>query len=189
MHILDSTSVRRDLFDFKVKRKQVADFLSSDEPGFFQLYFSPDNGLTTLLKPDETVHVSADANDLIHTYRVQGPEDAMLMWQLDSALAMFAQYTDTLLVIYQYYMDVDSIRSKVNQHYNQRVAAHQQFLRYFIMEHPHSFSSIIAFYQSYNNLRFFDEKKNADLLRTLTDSLSMNYPNSRYVRYLQSRTR
>ena len=184
---LDSSVVRHNSFQFNVKKNMLADFLADEEPGFLQLNFSPDNGLTTLAKPGQTVHVTADANDLIRTYRVEGPEDALLMWQLDSALASFAQYTDTLLHIYQYYMDDDSVRSGVEQRYNRAVVAHQQFLRNFITMHPNSFSTMIAEYQVYNQHRFFDETEDAELLRMLTDSLAANYPDSRYVRYLQSR--
>lgn len=184
---LDSSVVRHNSFKFNIRQKQLADFLATDEPGFFQLSLSADNGLTTLVKCGQTVHISADANRLIRTYRVQGPEDAVLMWQLDSALAAFAQYTDTLLQIYQYYMDNDSVRSEVERRYNQATVAHQQFLRDFITKHSSSFSSMIAFYQVYNQHRFFDEKEDAELLRMLTDSLGVDYSNSQYVRYLQSR--
>ena len=157
------------------------------EPGFFQLSFSPDNGLTTLVEQGQTVSINADANKLIRTYRVQGPDDAVLMWQLDSALSVFAQYTDTLLQIYQYYMADDSVRSEVEQHYNYAVEVHQQYLRDFITMHPSSFSSMIAFYQVYNHHRFFDETEDAELLKMMTDSLAERYSNSQYVRYLQSR--
>ena len=186
---LDSSVIRHDSFKFKVRKSRLANFQTVDEPAFFQLSFSPDNGLTTLLKQGQTVHISADANNLIRTYRVQGPEDAVLMWQLDSALAAFAQYTDTLLQVYQYYMEYDSVRSGVERHYNQAVAQHTQYLRSFIQGHPHSFSSMIAFYQVYNQHRFFDERNDAELLRMMTDSLAVYYPNSQYVRYLQSRVR
>ena len=187
LQTLDSSVIRHNSFKFNTKRKQLVDFLAADEPGFFQLSFSPDNGLTTLVEPGRIVHITADANNLIRSYRVDGSEDAMLMWQLDSALASFAQYTDTLLQIYHYYMDDDSVRSGVEQRYNRAVTVHQQFLRDFIMRHPNSFSSMIAFYQVYNQHRFFDETEDAELLRMLTDSLSEKYPNSQYVDYLRSR--
>lgn len=187
LQMLDSVVVRRNAFQFKMSKNVLSDFLATDEPGFFQLNFSPDNGLTTLVKSGQVVHVTADANDLVRTYRVHGPEDAVLMWQLDSALASFARYTDTLLNIYQCNRDDDNVRSEVERHYNLTVAAHKQYLRDFITKHPHSFSSIIAFYQRYNRHRFFDENEDAELLRMLTDSLAANYPDSQYVRYLQSR--
>ena len=89
----------------------------------------------------------------------------------------------------QYYMDNDSVRKGVEHRYNRAVDWHTQYLRDFILNHPHSFSSMIAFYQICNHHRFFDEKENADLLRMLTDSLEVRYPDSQYVRYLQSRIR
>lgn len=185
----DSVVVRRNAFCFSISPKNIEQIMGSDDPVFFQLSVSAENALTTLARKGDTVRIKADANQLVSTYLAEGAEDALLMWQLDSALSKFVQYADTLLQIYQYYMDDDSARSWVEWHHNRAVEKHQQYLRNFILVHPQSFSTMIAFYQGYNNLRFFDEKKDANLLRSLTDSLAKYYPNSQYVRYLQSRTR
>ena len=160
----DSVVVRHNTFHFKLNADKVA-------------------------RGGESVSLKADANQLVASYRVSGSEDARLMWELDSALASFVRCTDTLLQIYHYYMDVDSMRGAVEQRYNKEVENHRQYLRGFIQSHPQSFSTMIAFYQGYNNLRFFDETEDADLLHSLTDSLTFYYPNSQYVRYLQSRIR
>ena len=189
LQAVDSMVVRRNVFKFNISPKNIERWTGSGDPVFLQLSFVTDNAMTTLARCGETVRIKADANKLVSTYRVEGQEDAILMWQLDSALASFVQYADTLLQIYQYYMDDDSARSWVEWHHNRAVEKHQQYLRNFITAHPQSFSSMIAFYQKYNNLRFFDEKEDADLLRSLTDSLAECYPNSQYVRYLQSRVR
>ena len=185
---LDSLVVRHNTFRFKLNTDEV-EWLEAGQPVFLQLSFTPDNGLTTLARGGESVSFRADANQLVSSYRVSGPEDAQLMWRLDSALASFVRCTDTLLQIYHYYMDVDSVRGAVEQRYNKAVKDHRQFLRGFIQCHPQSFSTMIAFYQGYNHLRFFDETEDADLLRSLTDSLAICYPNSQYVSYLQSRVR
>ena len=185
---VDSAVVRHNSFRFKLNSHKVK-CLKEGEPVFLQLSFTPDNGLTTLARGGENVHFKADANQLVSSYSVTGPEDALLMWELDSALAVFVAYTDTLLQIYNYYMIYDSARSMVERRYNQAVAVHRQYLREFITEHPQSFSTMIAFYQEYDNCRFFNEKEDAVLLRSLTDSLAKYYPNSQYVRWLQSRIR
>lgn len=185
---LDSVVVRHNSFRFKLNTDEV-EWMEAGQPVFLQLSFTPDNGLTTLARGGENVSFTADANQLVSSYRVSGPEDARLMWTLDSALASFVQCTDTLLQIYHLYMDVDSMRGVVEQRYNKAVENHRRFLRDFIQSHSQSFSTMIAFYQGYNNLRFFDEAEDADLLRSLTDSLDSYYPNSQYVKYLQSRIR
>ena len=188
LQTIDSVKVRRNSFRFKIQTGDD-ELIAVGQPVFLQLSFSPENGLTTLARSGETVHITADANKLVSSYKVTGPEDAMLMWELDSALSVFVNYTDNLSQVYSYYMDEDSVRGKVERSYNKAVEMHQQYLRSFIMAHPRSFSTMIAFYQKYNNLRFFDETKNADLLRKLTESLAECYPNSQYVRYLQLRCR
>lgn len=185
---VDSVVVRHNSFRFKLNSHKL-EWLETGEPVFLQLSFTPDNGLTTLARGGENVHFKADANQLVSSYDVSGSKDAQLMWELDSALASFVRCTDTLLQVYHYYMDVDSVRSAVEQRYNKEVDVHRQYLRGFIQSHPQSFSTMIAFYQGYNNLQFFDEAADSDLLRSLTDSLVKYYPNSQYVRWLQSRTR
>lgn len=185
---VDSAVVRHNFFRFKLNSHKL-EWLETGEPVFLQLSFTPDNGLTTLARGGEKVHFKADANRLVSSYYVSGSKDAQLMWELDSALASFVRCTDTLLQVYHYYMDVDSVRSAVEQRYNKEVEVHRQYLRGFIQSHPQSFSTMIAFYQGYNNLHFFDEAADADLLHSLTDSLVKYYPNSQYVRWLQSRTR
>lgn len=186
---VDSCVVRRNAFQFSISEKVIERLTGSADPVFFQLSFTDDNGLTTLARGGQTVLLKADADRLVSSYRVEGPEDAMLMWELDSALSRFVQYTDTLMQVYQYYMDNDSVRKGVEHRYNRAVDRHTQYLRDFIYSHPYSFSSMIAFYQEYNYCRFFNEKKDVELLRMFTDSLAMNYPNSQYVKYLQSRIR
>ena len=54
---LDSSVIRHDSFKFKIKKSQLTDFQTADEPAFFQLSFSPDNGMTTLLKQGQMVHI------------------------------------------------------------------------------------------------------------------------------------
>jgi len=187
LHELSSAKVVHNSFQFDIKPEEVADYLGEGEPGFFQLSFSPENGFTTLAQRGQTVYFTADANNLVGSYRVQGPQDALLMWELDSALASFATYTDTLLEIYQYYRDNDTVRSELERRYVGAVDLHQQYLRRFISKHPSSFSSIIAFYQRYDYRHFFDEEEDADVLQMITDSLEVKYPNSQYVKFLRTR--
>ena len=185
---LDSVVVRHNKFCFKLKDGKN-ETMDAGQPVFLQLSFSPDNAFTTLARSGDSISIKADASHLVSTYSVTGPEDALLMWKLDSALAVFVRYTDTLLQVYDNYMYDDRVRAEIERRYNQAVAVHRQCLREFIAEHPQSFSTMIAFYQEYNDCRFFDEKKDAVLLRSLTDSLAKYYPNSQYVRWLQSRIR
>ncbi|MCQ2264965.1 MAG: DUF4369 domain-containing protein [Bacteroidales bacterium] len=185
--LLDSTRLHRNAFDFCVKANDLPEGMNISDPLFLQLSFSRENALTTLAQFGQTVEIRADANDLIHTYKVKGPIDTKLMWQLDSALAVFVCQTDTLMQVYQTYMHNDSVRSAVEYKYNRLTDAHTQYLRDFIGQNPHSLSSVIAFYQVYNNRRFLEEKTDVELFHLLVDSLSATYPNNEYVKYLQRR--
>lgn len=185
--LLDSTNISHNAFDFKLKPNELPDGMNAEDPLFLQISLSPENALTTLVQFGQTVEINADANDLIRTYNVKGPTDAQLMWQLDSALAVFVRHTDTLMQIYQTYRDVDSVRSEVEYKYNRLTDAHTQYLREFIGQNSHSLSSMIAFYQIYNNCRFLEEKTDVELFQLMVDSLSASYPDNEYVKYLQRR--
>lgn len=185
--LLDSTRLNHDMFDFQLKANDLPEGTNISDPLFLQLSFSQENALTTLAQLGQTVEIYADANDLIRTYKVKGPVDAKLMWQLDSALAVFVSQTDTLMQVYQTYMDNDSVRSSVEYKYNRLTDAHTQYLREFIGRNSHSLSAVIAFYQVYNNRRFLEEKTDVELFHLMVDSLSSVYPNNEYVKYLQRR--
>lgn len=187
LELIDSTVINNNSFQFIIKPEQVMVSTRLEEPAFYQLSFSFDNGLTTIAKAGETLTIEADADKLVKSYRIKGSQDALLMWQLDSVLAQFISRTDTLLQIYNCHRDNDSIRSEVEQHYNQLTEQHSQFLCAFIRQHPQSISSIIAFYQVYNKHKFLDETENADIYGLMVDSLSAHYPTNPYITYLQAR--
>ncbi|MDR3048061.1 MAG: hypothetical protein LBU51_10740, partial [Bacteroidales bacterium] len=50
-----------------------------------------------------------------------------------------------------------------------------------------SFTSIIAFYQTYNRRRFIDEKEHLSVLSALTTSLKKEYPLNENVLFLEKR--
>lgn len=185
--LIDSTVISDNTFRFVIKPEQVMESTRLEEPAFYQLSLSFDNGLTTIAKAGETITLTANADKLVKSYRIKGSEDAALMWQLDSALSKFISRTDTLLYIYNSHREDDSVRSDVEQRYNQLTAQHSQYLRSFINRHPQSMSSIIAFYQVYNKHKFLDETEDADIFELMTDSLTAHYPNNSYISFLQSR--
>lgn len=185
---IDSTVIRNGDFDFRISKKLCQEIMPGEESLFFNLSFSEDNSMTTLAGMGECVELRLTNPDrIVEAYQATGAADAVLMRQLDSALSVFASHTDTLLHLYQIHQNSDSIRADIENHYNSLVEDHRQYLRNFILQHPKSLSSIIAFYRVYNHHRFLDDDTDADIFRLMTDSLSAKYPQSQYVEYLKTR--
>lgn len=187
IRMLDSASLSRGFFSFVIKDEQLSLTVPKGNPAFYQLALSDDNAMTTVAQAGQTIEIKANAKSLVKTYHVSGSADALLMWQLDSALACFVSATDTLLWVYETNMDNDSIRADVEKRYNALADNHTLYLRQFVKENAQSMSAIIAFYQVYNNRKFLDEKTDADVFSLLVDALTKKYPTNEYISYLQAR--
>ena len=174
-------------FEFSVKAESQEEKDRLETPMLYQIMLSQDNMITTIAQKGDHLNIQGDSRDLLRTYHIQGGEEAMLMWQLDSALNTFVQPTDRLYSIYQKNLDNDSIRADIESQYMILLQKHTQYLTNFIQKHPQNMASYIAFYQSYNRRCFFDENENLPLLKKITSALQKKYPNNEYVKGMQQR--
>ena len=156
-------------------------------PDFYDLSLRRDNAFTTLANKGDTVLIEADASSLVRTYRATGSLDAERMCQLDQRLALFADSTDQLEELYNYYIEDDSMRAKIEEVYMKIRANHTAFLRDFISQNSESISCLAAFYQRYNRHKFFSEKENLQLLQDIYTSLKARYPKNGNVIWLEER--
>lgn len=185
--LIDSVRMKNGDFTFILPLKTKEDKARVTSPMIYQLFLTPTNSLSTMAKGGDHIVIEADADDLINTCRVSGAEEAELMWQLDSALRSFVVPVEKLYVIYQQHIDDDSIRADIESQYTRLLQNHIQYLNQFIQEHPHNMASYIAFYQSYNRRKFFDEYQNLKLLKKITQSLKDVYPNNSYVKMMEQK--
>lgn len=184
---LDSVRMRNGHFEFVLTAATEEQKEILARPMLYQLSLSDDNTLTTMAQKGEHIFISADADNLIQTYRAKGGREAVLMTTLDSALTAFVKQVQPLWDFYQQHIDNDTLRENVEAQYYELVKQHTRFLRQFIKEHPSDMASYVAFYQSYNRLRFFDNNKDFDLMKTLTETLSARYPNHPYLQKMQQK--
>ena len=176
----DSVQIRNGSFSLTVPS-------GDDGPDFYDLSLRRDNAFTTLANKGDTVHIEADASSLVRTYRATGSLDAERMCQLDQRLALFADSTDQLEELYNYYIEDDSMRAKIEEVYMKIRANHTVFLRDFIAQNSESISCLAAFYQRYNRHKFFSEKENLQLLQDIYRSLKARYPKNGNVIWLEER--
>lgn len=176
----DSVQIRNGSFSMTVPA-------GDDGPDFYLVSLCKDNAFTTLASKGETVRIEADASSLAHTYRATGSPDAERMCLLDQRLALFADSTDHLEKLYDYYQENDSMRAAIEAAYVKIRENHTTFLRDFIAQNSESISCLAAFYQRYNRHKFFSEKENLQLLQDICTSLKARYPHNGNVIWLEDR--
>lgn len=186
MDMLDSANVRNGHFSFKISSEDERIKERENAPMMFQLFLSNENALATMAKKGEHLKITADAQDLTRTYHISGGEEAVLMYQLDSALASFVTPSEKLYEIYQENVENDSIRADIEAKYVKMLNNHREYLLDFIDKHPNSMASYIAFYQSYNRRNFFDLYRDLDILKKINANISKVYPESEYVKAMMN---
>ena len=185
--MLDSMKMKDGNFSFAIKAESEQEKARIQSPMMYQIISKSGIALTTLAQGGEHITFSGDAKDLFSTYHVQGSEEALLTWQLDSALSAFIKPTEALYETYQENLENDSVRADVESHYVVLLDKHKKFLTQFIKEHPDNIASYIAFYQGYNRRTFFTEDADFEMLKTLTKSLQKVYPENQYVKSMTQR--
>jgi len=158
-----------------------------DSPAFYRISLRNNNAFTTLASKGETVTIEADAASLVRSYRATGSPDAERMCRLDRQLALFADSTDYLMVLYNQQTDDDSLREAIERAYLQIKANHTAFLRNFIAQNSESLSCLAAFYQRYNQCIFLPEKENIELLQELYGQWKRLYPENKEVQWVGER--
>lgn len=171
---------------------QHGDFILSLHPddkeyAFYQLSLNKDNALTTIAKKGEQLQFTIDAQPMVRNYLVEGSHEAELLNELDRQLSLFI---DSVQVLEQYYyrdMENDSLRSYIDYCYLLIKKHHTEYLKDFICRNPQSLACLVAFYQKYNNGKFFSEENDKDLLKFIYDNLLKEYPHNENIKWLEKR--
>ena len=182
MEMIDSTNLRNGRFEFKIPSENALIKEREDSPMMFHLFLSDNNSIATMARKGERLEITADARNLAGTYRISGGEEAVLMRQLESALAVFVSAADSLYAIYEENITSDTVRADIEAAYMKHVQAHRHYLEGFIAGHPNNMASYIAFYQSYGRRSFFDVYQDLDLLKQINTNMARIYPENEYVK-------
>ena len=185
--VLDSVKMKNGHFCFTLRATDDESRARNATPMLYRLDLGHNNAITTIAQGGEHLRFTADATNLVRTYRVSGGEEALLCCQLDSALSVLAQQAEEWYPYYQKNIENDSIRARIEARYMELVNAHTAYLVDFIQHHPQNMASYMAFYQQYNRRVFLDREKYDDLLRTLTQTLKQQYPDSPYILMMERR--
>ncbi len=186
MDFIDSTNLKDGRFEFKISSENELIKERENAPMMFQLFLSEENSLATMAKKGEHLRITADAKDMVRTYRISGGEEAVLIHQLDSSLAAFVIPSEKLYEEYQKTLEDDSARAEIEAKYVVMLQNHRQYLENFIEKHPNNMASYIAFYQSYNRRNFFDIYRDLEVLKKINANMEKVYPESEYVKSMEN---
>lgn len=186
MDFIDSTNLKDGRFEFKISSENELIKERENAPMMFQLFLSEENSLATMAKKGEHLRITADAKDMVRTYRISGGEEAVLIHQLDSSLAAFVIPSEKLYEEYRKTLEDDSARAEIEAKYVVMLQNHRQYLENFIEKHPNNMASYIAFYQSYNRRNFFDIYRDLEVLKKINANMEKVYPESEYVKSMEN---
>lgn len=160
--------------------------LKGTGPEFYQVGYSQADFVTLLIFPEDKIHLSFSDTTLQFNYTIEGSDESnkireqnlRLMWtlkQLDSLQVIFeaenanpAQVTES---------------GKTEEEIYKIVMEQRKFSIDYILTNLSSLSSINAIYQKFNpDTYVLYEQRDLQIMKLLTDTLSLKYPESRQVK-------
>lgn len=191
IYLIDLASVNQTADSTVIDENNEFQFtVNSTEPKDMILYFSMNNYIRLIVKPGEKVKITADANNLLGTYNVEGSEESILVKKLNKHLSNSMNRLDSLNVIYnnnQTNPKLDSIIRKLTQTSNEIFQNEKDFLISFIDEHKSSLASYIALSQKLSQrVPLLDPEKDFKYFELVDSALSITYPDINITKLLNS---
>lgn len=161
--------------------------LSENAPEFYYLVCNGNRVASLILKPGDKVSVKADTlgNGLV----IEGSEESVLLQKYQEGLAAVnREYTAITSKLLDAVESSDTkLAQQVSQQLNKLYLKYRQSVTKMIMENPYSFANVQAIYQSIGNEPpLFSADNDYLLIQRVHDSLAVKYPNSVYLKSLQS---
>ena len=161
--------------------------LSENAPEFYYLVCNGNRVASLILKPGDKVSVKADTlgNGLV----IEGSEESVLLQKYQEGLAAVnREYTAITSKLLDAVETSDTkLAQQVSQQLNKLYLKYRQSVTKMIMENPYSFANVQAIYQSIGNEPpLFSADNDYLLVQRVHDSLAVKYPNSVYLKSLQS---
>lgn len=154
---VDSAEITEDGdFYFKVKPQSI---------GFYVLKISDDNFVTLLIDKNETVDITADARQLLYTYKISGSKGSELIWELNMHKKENLAKVDSLSAFYKESMNKKNfaeIKDSIDSVYKEIFLDEKNFAKAFIDKNTNSLACLIAVYEQFGREMLFFEKDSTD---------------------------
>ena len=178
---LDTVIIKEGKFSYSPKTEQ---------PIFLLLEFDSGSRIPVLYTPGEQISLSIIDTVPFGTFTVEGSISTQRMARQREALVATSRLLDSLNFVNELYADSSNytlIRTKLNDAFDARMAAHNAALRALIDEDTTDLGNIMAFYQSLGTLDFMDVSRDYAYFKKVNNGLQANYPNNEHAKYLNDR--
>jgi thiol-disulfide isomerase/thioredoxin len=157
---------------------------------FFILNFAGQNyNIYLLADSADKIYVTADYNDILNTYQVEGSADSRLIQELEQHLAKTRKQIDSLAYIYTE-LEADGLQdsaAKIDSAIKQVMNAQKQFSMNFVREHYNSLVALPALSQVYvPGKGIFDPLDDWQLYVMVDTALGRLYPHNPHVLRMHS---
>lgn len=190
------------LVQMKVDSLKSIDSINIDDKGefhftckpkgicFYMLKLGPDNFITLLLDPGETVEVTGNCRQLAKEYNVVGSVGSQLLSELNTHTRLNYKKTDSLFQVMEDHnesADFAKIKSECDSMYESVFAEQQQYVQGFIKKNTTSLASLFALYQKFGQQKILNERDHFYYYNILDSALTQLYPKVDLVTDLHSR--
>jgi thiol-disulfide isomerase/thioredoxin len=150
----------------------------SDTAWFYRFRLQNKNiWVQVLIHPNDKLEISADANDLIHSFKIKGNPKSEKFRDYLSKFIAFGSSKDSINQIYQTAQAENKghlIFDDMQKKYISLMTAFEQYSQDFVVANPDNLGSLIA-------MQNIDKEKNKELIGNLMTTLNTAYPNQPYV--------
>jgi len=161
---------------------------TSNVPEFYQIALSNSDFITLLAQPGEKIDLKFYSSQLAAKYDITGSEGSSRIKELDTHLRLTIQKLDSITNIYrenQGHPNFDSLSKKLNNLYDNTLAAQKKYSIGFILNHLNSLAVIKALYQKYDQKTYvLDQITDLQYMKLAADTLQVYYPESKHVKAL-----
>ena len=154
-----------------------------DEIGFYRLRITQNNFVNIVLNKNDKLKLNGDVENLYGTYKVEGSEDANLLYEFNDFNRSFGMKTDSLrrmAASYNRSPNSDSLSQALNNAYALLLNEKRQFAKDFVSKNSSSITALAA-------IESLDSEKELKLYIKLDRDLYARYPELGYVKSFHAR--
>ncbi len=158
-------------------------------PDFYQLRLGKNQLISLLVKPEESIRIKADGNDINHTLELSGSFDSENLNKLIRYLNETRTKLDSISRLYDS-AATDTVRERLSQEYVDVLESHRKYSMAYILTHTNSLTCIYALYQELSpGQPVFYKNTDLQFFKIVNDTLSKYYPRSKHAAAFSKNTK
>lgn len=181
IEIIDTILIINGNFRYKFKVEQES---------IYRLRLSDTNLLPLIGGKKDKLSIRADAGDLSGTYKIEGNDASMILWDVNRQIGKMYRLTDSLSKIFKEYQARDSlsyILPFIDSCYYTNFLACKSYLKSVIENNKGNIAVIPVFYQKIGTKRFFSEGQDSLLFNDMLKNLQKTHPDNPHVKEISEK--